>query len=103
MKKLFSALMESETTWAEAMENRGVEPRQRRLAEGGDAHHATSRDRQGETPDVAAQSKAKREEPKPPRGQEKPEDAISTPVASSQKGQVSSAGRRRRARSRRRR
>ncbi|HVZ88050.1 MAG TPA: hypothetical protein VHG72_13850 [Polyangia bacterium] len=75
MRKLFAALKDGETTWAEVMESRGAAPA------------ATAETPKTEAPkgkqnltDVAAAAKAKRES--------KPEDAISKPVGSSQKGQT---------------
>lgn len=89
LKKLFSALTEGEATWAEAMESRGAD----RIKEKPGAPTG-----EGSTPpaaasgkvnltDVAAQSRAKREEAKP-AALPKPEDSISKPVGQSQKGQA---------------
>jgi hypothetical protein len=82
MKKLFSALMESETTWAEAMENRGADKsKEKPVAPSGEgATPPAAAHGKANLTDVAAQSKAKREEAKPATPP-KPEDAISKPAA----------------------
>ncbi len=77
LKKLLSALMESETTWAEVMESRGGPP---------PAAKPEAPAGKPTLSDIAAQSRAKREEK---AAAPKPEDTISKPsVGQAQKGQA---------------
>jgi hypothetical protein len=90
LKKLFSALTESETTWAEAMENRGGDKsKDKPGAPAGEAATPPAAASKGKPnlTDLAADSKAKREETKPVP-QPKPEEAISRPPAQAPKGQA---------------